>query len=372
MSQAQTAPPRPILEYDGTIGELYGIFLKNLLLTIITLGFYRFWAITRLRRYLWSHTRFEGTRFAYTGTGKELFIGFLIAMGLLLLLFSLMIGLIVGLTMIHPFLAVLAVFLVIPLYVLLFVLFGAARYSAQRYRLSRTEWRGIRGGMTGSALRYGLAMLLYTLGVIFTLYQLVPWMQVGLARRRINTSQFGAIPFRFEARGATLYPIWLATIAGLLLLMALIGGVCSALTWDTLKPLMDNTLTGWRRDNALVEIVLVFMAGLFVFGLLGGLLGTWYWTRMIRLIMGNTTLDNLRFSSTVTPGGLFWFWVSNGLILLLTAGLGLPIALHRAMRFITQTTFMSGQINATALAQSRLTPPRTGEGWLQMLDPGIL
>ena len=93
MSQTSTtaATPgeaRPVLAYDGKISGLYGIFLLNLLLTIITLGIYRFWAITRIRRYLWSHMRFEDTRLSYTGKGKEMFFGFLLAMLILILLFA--------------------------------------------------------------------------------------------------------------------------------------------------------------------------------------------------------------------------------------------------------------------------------------------
>ncbi len=54
MDQVTDAQPRQALQYDGRLGELYRIFLVNLLLTIITLGIYRFWAITRWRRYFWS------------------------------------------------------------------------------------------------------------------------------------------------------------------------------------------------------------------------------------------------------------------------------------------------------------------------------
>ena len=50
MNETPPAGTRPVFEYDGKISELFGVFLKNLMLTIITLGFYRFWAITRLRR----------------------------------------------------------------------------------------------------------------------------------------------------------------------------------------------------------------------------------------------------------------------------------------------------------------------------------
>src|SRR6266511_2976791 len=69
------------LEYDGRIGALYWIFIKNLLLNFITLTIYRFWGKTNIRRYAWSHTSLQGQRFEYTGRGGELFVGFLIVIG---------------------------------------------------------------------------------------------------------------------------------------------------------------------------------------------------------------------------------------------------------------------------------------------------
>ena len=59
---------RPL--FHGTGGTLFGIHVVNTLLTLVTLGFYYFWAKTRLRRYLFSHTEIEGDRFAYHGTGR--------------------------------------------------------------------------------------------------------------------------------------------------------------------------------------------------------------------------------------------------------------------------------------------------------------
>ena len=71
--------------------HLYGVFLSENsklfwlvtwtgALTIVTLGIYRFWARTRLRRYIWSSIRPGGDSFEYTGTGLEKFLGFLIAL----------------------------------------------------------------------------------------------------------------------------------------------------------------------------------------------------------------------------------------------------------------------------------------------------
>ena len=62
-------------QFHGNWGGFFKIAIMNLLLTIITLGLYRFWATTREREYLWSQTQFIDERLEWTGTGMELFIG---------------------------------------------------------------------------------------------------------------------------------------------------------------------------------------------------------------------------------------------------------------------------------------------------------
>ena len=377
MSQTSAADTRAVLVYDGTIAELFGIFLLNLLLTIITLGIYRFWAITRIRRYLWSHMRFVDTRLTYTGRGKELFLGFLLAM-LILSLIAAAVGLAsFGLARIHPGLAAIPIGIA---YIGLFILFGAAHFTAQRYRLSRTEWRGIRGGMQGSALRYGLAWLLYVLSVIVTLYQSVPWMQVGLARRRINATRFGSASFHFEGRARHIYLSWLLATLGNLVVLGLIVGIVAVLEWSTLEPVVSGRVTGPAAEIAMHRAVPIFIAAMIVFSVASGLLVTWYAARLVRLIMGGTTMaipgprgdSTVTFSSTVTAGRLLWLIVSNFLIALVTLGLGVPIVLHRTARYMAETTRMTGAIDANALVQSTLARPSVGEGFLQALDPGIV
>lgn len=53
--------------------------LKTSLLTLVTLGIYRFWAKTRVRKYFWSSVVGEGDGFEYTGTGIEKILVFLVA-----------------------------------------------------------------------------------------------------------------------------------------------------------------------------------------------------------------------------------------------------------------------------------------------------
>ena len=57
----------------------------NTLLTVVTLSVWRFWAVTRVRRLLWAHIRFDGQPLEYTGNGLEIFVGFLKVVLLILL-----------------------------------------------------------------------------------------------------------------------------------------------------------------------------------------------------------------------------------------------------------------------------------------------
>src|SRR4051812_42202339 len=52
-------------------------------LEFVTVGFYRFWLATDMRRHLWSHTSVDGDAAEYTGTAKELLLGFLFALAIL-------------------------------------------------------------------------------------------------------------------------------------------------------------------------------------------------------------------------------------------------------------------------------------------------
>ncbi len=176
--------------------------IRDLLLTIVTVGIYRFWAITRWRRYFWSHMTFQGERFEYTGRGGELLLGLLMALGIF---FGRIVGaaiLAYALEQVHPGLGAL------PAVVLSFILVTlaeSARFSAQRYRLSRTMWRGIRGGMDGSALAYGARSVRYKVLLPFTLFQLLPWVRIRLAEQRINASRLGSAEFSFSGRARAVY-----------------------------------------------------------------------------------------------------------------------------------------------------------------------
>src|SRR5438445_3899758 len=58
------------LTFHGSAGTLFGIHTVNILLTLVTLGFYRFWGKVTIRSSFSSRTGFTAPRFGYHGRAR--------------------------------------------------------------------------------------------------------------------------------------------------------------------------------------------------------------------------------------------------------------------------------------------------------------
>ena len=207
---APTIPPAATpVAFTGVRRDFRRLIVRGAMLELVTLGFYRFWLATDMRRHFWSHTSVEGDAPEYTGTAMELLIGFLIALAIL-----------VPLNLAYFFLALEVelwkAFASIPLLIFVFLFYQFARYRARRYRLSRTIWRGVRFWMKGSGWSYAWRVGLWTLLAIITLGLALPWYQAALERFKMGNSFYGDLPGRFDGTGGGLFKkvwwLWLATV----------------------------------------------------------------------------------------------------------------------------------------------------------------
>src|SRR5258705_6494773 len=200
-------PPMPVA-FSGIHGEFFDLAKRGAALELVTLGFYRFWLLTDIRRHLWSNTVVDGDAAEYTGRGKELLIGFLVALAILVPIY---LGyFLIGLEAEHY-----QAFASIPL-IAFFYLFGQfATYRARRYRLTRTVWRGVRFWMTGSGWLYALQASVWGLRMILTLGLILPWRAAALERCRIRASHSRDLQGSFVGRGWEIFQrgwwLWLLT-----------------------------------------------------------------------------------------------------------------------------------------------------------------
>lgn len=349
---------------------LVGLSFINLLLMIATLGIYGFWARTEVRKRIWSAVRIEGEPLHYTGTGKELFVGFFIAFFLVFLpivLSPLVVFYIFGKASIVPKLYNLG------LYVALFALVGYALYRAQRYILSRTRWRAIRGALVGNAGDYALTYFWTGLLVVFTLGWALPWRSTKLQGILTRETYFGGMPFRFDARSGPLYPrfavLWIAAV----LIYSAIGVIVAALLFQ--KGYLGGTDAPFetgpdgKRIPDLATVGLIY--GVVLVGMLVlSVFSAWYRASQLRHFFNHTHFDGATFRATFSTLGLIWVAVSNVFILIGTLGVLAPIAQARMARYMVQNLSIEGPVRVDAITQAVEQNIRSGEGLAQAFDVG--
>ena len=73
---AETAPAPPAngARFSGNERAFWRLLIRGAVLLLLTLGIYRFWLATDVRRFLWSNTEVDGEPLEYAGTALELLL----------------------------------------------------------------------------------------------------------------------------------------------------------------------------------------------------------------------------------------------------------------------------------------------------------
>lgn len=379
VNSAEPSHPRSNVHvsFDNRGDRLVGLGIVNGVLKLLSLGLYSFWGKTEVRKRLWSFTKLNGEPLEYAGTGKELFLGFLVVFFLFVL--PLMLG---GFLVVYFFPGNQGAIAMYQLaaYALFFALIGNAIYRAQRYRLSRTRWRGIRGGMEGSPTAYGwtylwtlalpfgavfgLAVLLSfvaspviagpvgALGFIAALWVL-PWRSNKLQGQITNDMRFGDRALSYSGSSRPLYKRYFFAWAGsavLYIAAAIATAVMAAKSGVTLEPEGPPQIPDWRVGIAiaLLWIVIIFAIGLIT---------AWYRAHQMNHFARHTHLDAATFNLQASGKGLMWLLFSNWLL--------------SALAILVAIIIGGGVIYALELAPA-LPDPEMETAMLQPAEPGAL
>ena len=199
---APIGPPQPVppplpavrVDFTGDRGEFRRLVTRGAALELVTFGFYRFWLVTDMRRHLWSNTSVDGDAAEYTGRARELLIGFLFALAILVPIY-------LGYFLVTIEFERWRSFASTPLFISFYAFGQFAIYRARRYRLTRTVWRGVRFWMDGSGWVYALRAMLWGLLVFMTLGLALPWREASLERYKMRHTYYGNLVGDFEGRG---------------------------------------------------------------------------------------------------------------------------------------------------------------------------
>jgi uncharacterized membrane protein YjgN (DUF898 family) len=332
------------IRFTGRWQDYLKIAVTNLLLTIVTLGIYRFWAKARVRRYLWSQTRIIDDELEWTGTGKEMFIGFLMVMFTLIIAYLAVVAATIALMSMVGKWTMIPV--VIAAYVGIFWCIGFAQFRALRYRLSRTYWRGIRGGSDDNGVAYSNRALGRTLLAVITGGILFPAALTGNWNARWNAMSYG--PHQFES--------WVETDGLQGRWMAVYG--CFALVG--LMALAFKSSFGEAGGAAAVGVIyLVALVAVLAF-----------WALFFRKAAESFQLGQLTMAFPVSTGEWLRFYLKIAGLTVVTLGFGLLMWGYLRWKFVIDRLELFGEVDVSTLTQSTTTAPKDAEGFADAFDIG--
>jgi uncharacterized membrane protein YjgN (DUF898 family) len=364
-------------EYVPRSGLLKIMFI-NLFLNIITLTIYRFWAKTNIRRHIWSCIHINGEPLEYTGTGGELFRGALMVFGLFILPYILISQ---GLQFYYGPENPIVIGLQGLFFLFIYVMIGFALYKARKFQLSRTNWRGIRGTLAGSAMTYSLTYFGSMLAKSFSLGWATPVMNTVLQEQMIGDMRFGDAAFKFKGRAGPLYPTyalcWFVSIG-----LVIVGSIfftyefgyiftseISAAFERVFNHSKDTTPDASDLFNVW-SIIGLLAAAFLAFMLVIPMLWAIYTAKEMRTFANYTRFDGAQFHMSATSGGIIWLTIINLSLLIFTLGFAFPFIVQRSIRYLIDHLTLEGAVDIDRIAQSQVAMPKRGEGLADAFDLG--
>ena len=356
------------LSFDGSGFEYFKIWIVNMLLTIVTLGLYHPWAKVRKQRYFYGNTKLEGRNFDYHATGKQLFIGYLISMGLLIVY--------IVIQQISPILS--AILLVVFLLALPWIIWRSIKFN-----MSVTSFSNVRFGFDG---RLGGAYFVYMLMPIITFISLylpivivaaTTWFlggslgvvagvvtglaviisvifvffMYGLLKQKsnsyfINASRYGQGQFSTQLKAGVFAKIAAKTL-GLSLLVLILYSIFLAIIAHVsgVSTVLLGLVGSLQDPEAINEVllqsgVLMLVALLYLgFIFISVIIYSYLYTRQREYVLANSKLDKeISFQSTLSARKLAFISVTNFIAIIFTLGLAIPWASVRMTRYLLEHT----------------------------------
>jgi uncharacterized membrane protein YjgN (DUF898 family) len=311
-SSAETAVPRELpFDFRGQASEYFGIWIVNVLLSIITLGIYSAWAKVRRLRYFYGNTWLDGYNFDYHAQPRQILIGRLIVVAILAGYY--------GLLSVSPAFALLGILLGLGLP---WIMNNSIRFNARM-----TSYRNVRFGFEGSYRRASWVFLVLPFLGVLSLGLLMPVASRAASHYLYSNLRYGSARFQAELPLSRFYENFGLSILvflgmTLLVLVPTIGAIL----------MHQGNIGDAAAENLSNVVAFGFFAAVFVSLL-------FYRAGVRNIAVNQLELDGrYRFRSTFNRLGYGWMMFCNLAATVLTLGLMRPWAAIRTWRYTADRT----------------------------------
>ena len=332
-------------EFTGSAREYFQVWIVNLFFTLVTLGIYSAWAKVRKKRYFYGSTRFDGDSFDYFGSPRAILKGRIVA------------------------------FVVFAAYAITADLYPASRYAfwalavlllpwlvmrSLTFNARNSAFRGLRfdfGATSGEVARVYVRMLLVvglTAGLAW------PWFMARQKSFVVSHHAFGTTRLGCEIRARAFFGIYFR--AGLLLLATVVP----------FGFLMGFLIAKLELPDHVAWIAYLLPAIPIYAGYAAAY--AYLQARTANLLWESSYGPGLRFSSSLSARKLAWVYFGNIVAVAGSAGLLIPWAVIRTLRYRLESFSMVVAGNPVHEANPNLPPVgATGQelGDIFNLDLGL-
>ncbi|HTV67144.1 MAG TPA: YjgN family protein [Rhizobiaceae bacterium] len=324
--------------FTGTTREYFGIWIVNVLLTILTLGIYSAWAKVRRQRYFYGNTWLAGANFEYHARPVQILIGRLIVVTLLVAYqatayFAPLVSGIIGVAFIF----------LLPFFV----------SRGMRFNARVTSYRNVRFDFTG---KYGGAFLAYLLGgalVYGTGGILAPLASQWMWNYSLGNLKYGNRPIKCDPRLEKLYGIWwlpagILVLGWIVIVAVLIGlavtfsdrlGELLAIVGESLQESRTEGSEGDVNTPSPMTVLIIVYSILIPFFILYAIAALIYRAGTRNVALNETIIDGRHImSSEIHRGRFAWISISNLVATIATLGLLRPWAAIRMAKYMASVT----------------------------------
>ncbi|WP_325893914.1 YjgN family protein [Grimontia sp. NTOU-MAR1] len=359
------------MTFHGTGREFFGIWIVNIVLSILTFGVYSAWAKVRTKKYFYGNTELAGDRFDYHATPKQILIGRLIAVTAFVIWF------LSG----HFSPVFSSVLFLLGLAMMPWIARNNARFNARMtsYRNVRLNFTGTLMGAYAAILGRGLLLILtivvfgtfaiaptsgfitflFVVGGLASLLVMFAWMMKGIASYFANGYGYGKLQFNatlstgfFVRTYIWAVLIWILSSIGVLAFGALfffVGGQFVSLSEVRFTDISDLNIGHITTALGAMSLVILMYVMLFVSMLI---VTAFIHTRTRNHVFSQMMVGgsgDYRLSSKMNTADYILLVITNFFMQVLTLGLARPWVMVRTTRYILSVTAVHGDLDALSV-----------------------
>ncbi|MDO5894391.1 YjgN family protein [Agrobacterium sp. Azo12] len=301
--------------FTGSAKEYFGIWIVNILLTIVTIGIYSAWAKVRRKRYFNGNTVLHGRAFGYHATGGQIFKGRLIAFGFIIVM-NVLAYLIPPAALISP----IVIFIFLP-----WLIMRSIRFNARV-----TSYRNVRFDFVGTAGGAFVSILLGSMVAFLSFGILAPFSSRWATNYIFGNLRYGDRPFTADPKIGKLYKAWIIPAV-----MVVVGGSVFGVLVTMLFMAVYSGTDAPPAAGILGAIYFAMFGAFIIYGFAGII----YRVGVRNVVVSSMLLDGKhQLQSDLGRGRYLWIVISNLVVSVLSLGLMRPWAAVREARYSVEHT----------------------------------